>query len=102
MKKTPKKLPITRLADGLIPPTNRWFSGLAFGDKPQPVFPIPLSFGLTDAGFAFGLPTMTTSEKSILGGYKPEMDMAFGAKKARVSAYDTLTVTLDHLDAAAC
>ncbi len=99
VKKTPKKLPITRLADGLIPPTNRWFSGLAFGDEALPVFPIPLSFGLTDAGFAFGLPTMTTSEKAILGGYKPEMDMAFGAKKARVSAYDTLTVTLDHLDA---
>ncbi len=99
VKKTPKELPITRLADGLIPPTNRWFSGLAFGDEAMPVFPIPLSFGLTDAGFAFGLPTMTTSEKAILGGYKPEMDMAFGAKKALVSAYDTLTVTLDHLDA---
>jgi endoglucanase Acf2 len=98
VKKTPKKLPITRLAEGLIPPTNRWFSGLAFGDEALPVFPIPLSFGLTDAGFAFGLPTMTTSEKAILGGYKPEMDMAFGAKKAVVSGYDTLTVTLDHLD----
>ena len=43
---------------------------------------------------------MTTSEKAILGGYKPEMDMAFGAKKAQVSAYDTLTVTIDHLDGA--
>jgi endo-1,3(4)-beta-glucanase len=98
VKKTPKKLPITRLADGLIPPTNRWFSGLAFGEQPQPVFPLPLSFGLTDAGFAFGLPTVTASEKSILGGYKPELEMSFGAEKAVVSGYDTLTVTLDHLD----
>jgi endo-1,3(4)-beta-glucanase len=98
VKKTPKELPITRLADGLIPPTNRWFSGLAFGDEPQPVFPLPLSFGLTDAGFAFGLPTVSASEKAIIGGYKPEMDMAFGAEKALVSGYDTLTVTLDHLD----
>ena len=97
--KTPKKLPITRLADGLVPPTNRWFSGLAFGDEAQPVFPLPLSFGLADAGFAFGLPTVSASEKTIIGGYKPEMEMSFGAKSAEVSAYDTLTVTLDHLDA---
>ena len=98
VKKTPKKLPITRLADGLIPPTNRWFSGLAFGDEAQPVFPLPLSFGLSDAGFAFGLPTVSAGEKAIIGGYKPEMDMSFGAKSARVSAYDTLTVTVEHLD----
>ena len=96
--KTPKKLPITRLADGLVPPTNRWFSGLAFGDEAQPVFPLPLSFGLADAGFAFGLPTVSASEKTIIGGYKPEMDMSFGAKSAKVSAYDTMTVTVDHLD----
>ena len=87
MKKTPKELPITRLADGLIPPTNRWFSGLAFGEEAMPVFPIPLSFGLTDAGFAFGLPTMTTSEKAILGGYKPEMDI--GRRRRRWSARTT-------------
>ena len=100
VKKTPKKLPITRLADGLIPPTNRWFSGLAFGDEAQPVFMHPLSFGLTDGGFAFGLPTTSASEKTIMGGYKPELEMSFGAEKSLVSAYDTLTVTLEHLDGA--
>ena len=41
--KTIKELPAKRLAEGLVPPTNRWFSGLVFGDKPQPVFPLPLS-----------------------------------------------------------
>ncbi len=98
-KKTPKALPTKRLAEGLIPPTNRWFSGLVFGDKPQPVFPLPLSFGLTDTGFAFGLPTVTASEKAILGGYKPEVAVTTGAKSSLVSAYDSLTVTLDSLDA---
>ncbi|HEU5486310.1 MAG TPA: glycosyl hydrolase, partial [Microlunatus sp.] len=98
VKKTPKKLPLTRLADGLVPPTNRWFSGLAFGEEAQPVFPLPLSFGLTAGGFAFGLPTVQASEKAILGGYKPEMEMSFGAESARVSGYDTLTVTVEHLD----
>ena len=99
-KKTPKALPTTRLAEGLLPPTNRWFSGLAFGDQPQPVFPLPLSFGLTDKGFSFGLPTVTASEKAILGGFKPDVAVETGAASAEISAYDTLTVTIDSLDGA--
>ena len=71
--KTIKELPAKRLAEGLVPPTNRWFSGLVFGDKPQPVFPLPLSFGLTDSGFAFGQPVVTTTEKNISGGFRPDV-----------------------------
>ena len=71
--KTIKELPVKRLAEGLVPPTNRWFSGLVFGDKPQPVFPLPLSFGLTDSGFAFGQPVVTTTEKNISGGFRPDV-----------------------------
>ena len=99
MKKTPKELPITRLADGLIPPTNRWFSGLAFGDEALPVFPMPLSFGLTDAGFAFGLPTMTTSEKAIIGGYKPEIGHGVRGEEGAGQRVRHPDRHLDHLDA---
>jgi endo-1,3(4)-beta-glucanase len=94
---TVKALPTKRLAEGLIPPTNRWFSGLVFGDVPQPVFGLPLSFGLTDAGFAFGQPKITTTEKNIAGGFAPDVTVSTGAKSAQVSAYDTLTVTIDSL-----
>lgn len=97
-KRTPKKLPTQRLAGGLVPPTNRWFSGLVFGDEPQPVFPMPLSFGLTESGFAFGLPKVTASEKAIVGGFTPHIAVDTGAASARVSAYDTLTVTVDSVD----
>jgi endo-1,3(4)-beta-glucanase len=97
--KTVKPLGTKRLAAGLVPPTNRWFSGLVFGDQPQPVFPMPLSFGLTGSGFAFGVPTVTTSAKTITGGYKPDVTVDTGAKSAKVSAYDSLTVTIDGLDA---
>jgi endoglucanase Acf2 len=96
--KTIKDLAAKRLADGLLPPTNRWFSGLVFGDKPQPVFPLPLSFGLTSSGFAFGQPAVVTSEKNISGGFKPDVAVDVGAAGARVSGYDTLTVTIDSLD----
>jgi endo-1,3(4)-beta-glucanase len=98
--KTIKDLKTKRLASGLVPPTNRWFSGLVFGDEPQPVYPLPLSFGLTDSGFAFGQPVVTTSEKTISGGFRPDIAVDVGAADARVSAYDTLTVTLDSLDGA--
>ncbi len=99
-KKTVKELPTTRLADGLVPPTNRWFSGLAFGDKPQPVFPLPLSFGLAEGGdgFSFGQPTVSATEKNIAGGFKPDVAVTTGATSAQVSGYDTLTVTIDQLD----
>jgi endo-1,3(4)-beta-glucanase len=98
--KSIKELPAKRLADGLVPPTNRWFSGLVFGAKPQPVFPLPLSFALTDSGFAFGQPVVTTTEKNISGGFRPDVAVDVGAANALVSGYDTLTVTIDSLDGA--
>jgi len=90
----------TRLAAGLVAPTNRWFSGLVFGDKPQPVFPMPLSAALTDAGFAIGLPTVTPSAKTIMGGNNPQIQLPLGAAKMQVTAYDTLTVTATYSSAA--
>ena len=96
--RTVKELPTKRLAEGLLPPTNHWFSGLVFGDEPQPVFPLPLSFGLTATGFAFGLPTISATEKNIAGGYKPDVTIDTGAASAQVSAYDTATVTVAGLD----
>jgi endo-1,3(4)-beta-glucanase len=97
--RTAKPLPTKRLAAGLVPPTNRWFSGLVFGDQPQPVFPLPLSFGLTEAGFSFGQPTVTTTAKNIAGGFKPDVAVDLGAASTVVSAYDSLTVTLESKDA---
>ena len=97
--RTPKPLPTERLAEGLVPPTNKWFSGLVFGDQPQPVFPLPLSFGLTDDGVAFGEPTVTTTAKNIAGGFKPDVRLDLGAARTVVSGYDALTVTLESRDA---
>jgi endo-1,3(4)-beta-glucanase len=97
--RTVKPLPATRLAAGLVPPTNRWFSGLVFGE-PQPVFPLPLSFGLTDNGMAFGQPTVVTTAKNIAGGHVPAIGVDVGAASAEVSAYDAVSVTVDSRDAA--
>lgn len=86
-----------RLANGLLPPTNRWFSGLVFGTEPQPVFPLPLSFSLTDQGFAFGLPDVTTTEKTIMGSFHPAVTVDAGSGWV-VTAYDEASVAMSDQD----
>lgn len=90
--------PSMRLAEGVVPPTNRWFSGLAFGEKAQPVFPMPLAYSPTPGGFAVGLPTPQTSEKAIVGPALEDVSLDVGASTFEISAYDTASVTLTMLD----
>ncbi|GAA0338077.1 glycosyl hydrolase [Micropruina glycogenica] len=95
VNKAGKDLKPERLGEGLVPPTNKWFSGLVFGDTAQPVFPLPLTFGVDGKGFAFGLPTVTTTEKNIMGGYAPIIQVGTGSATTwQVTAYDELSVTL--------
>lgn len=90
-----RDLDAVRLGDGLLPPTNRWFSGLVFGTQLLPVFPLPYSFRLSDTGFEVGLPTVTAAEKTIMGSHVPQLPVALPAAPSwKVTAYDTATVTL--------
>jgi endo-1,3(4)-beta-glucanase len=93
-------MPTDRLAEGLLPPTNRWFSGLVFGEAPEPVFPLPLSFSLTDTGFAFGVPVVQTGADTISTGPSSDVSAAFGATVVpTVVAYDDASVTIELRDA---
>ncbi|MDM7829822.1 glycosyl hydrolase [Cellulomonas edaphi] len=93
------KVEPVRLAEGLVPPTNRWYSGLVFGDEPQPVFAEPLSFGLTADGFTLGLPAPTVSAQTIAGPHVPALTVSVGAASARISAADPVSATIELLDA---
>ncbi|WP_051681744.1 glycosyl hydrolase [Cellulomonas sp. HZM] len=95
------KIDPVRLAPGVVPPTNRWYSGLVFGDQPQPVFAEPLSFALTPSGFTLGLPTPTTSDTTIAAPHVPAVTVDVGATSARVSEADPVSVTVDLLDGSA-
>ncbi|WP_322425171.1 glycosyl hydrolase [Nocardioides renjunii] len=93
-------LPEMRLADGLTPPTNRWFSGLVFGEEPQPVFPLPLAFSMDDTSFGAGLPQVVTSETAIVGSHQQDVSVEVGdAATTVVAAYDDASVTLETRDA---
>lgn len=92
--RTVTALPAARLAEDLIPPTNRWFSGLVFGEPSMPVFPLPLSFQLTDDGISFGLPAISTAPAAIMGGFMGAISADLGADEHEVVAYDTASVTI--------
>ncbi|MEJ3404058.1 glycosyl hydrolase [Rathayibacter sp. YIM 133350] len=95
-------MPAARLAKGLIPPTNRWFSGLVFGDEPEPVFPLPLSFSLTGAGFDFGVPAVVTGADTISAGPSLDVSAAFPTTvTSKVVAYDDASVSIGLTDGAA-
>ncbi|HOC13539.1 MAG TPA: glycosyl hydrolase [Propionicimonas sp.] len=96
-QRTPKALPAAKLAEGIAPPTNRWYSGLVFSG--QPVFPLPLSFALTDDGFAFGLPVVKPTETTIFGGHAAQVSVAVGAKTSVVTSDDPSVVIVEQRDA---
>ena len=98
--RSPKSLGPDRLADGVTPPTNRWFSGLAFGASPEPVFPLPLSFALTERGFNFGVPKVSAGADTIFGGHSPQLTVDTGATSAVVSSYDDASITIEQRTAA--
>ena len=56
----------TRLAEGVMAPTNRWYSSLAFGKGGLPVYPKPLAVTPVDGGFALGLTTPVASADAIM------------------------------------
>ena len=99
-QRSSKPLPTMRLAAGLTPPTNRWFSGLVFGDAPNPVFPLPLAFSLDKTGFGFGLPQVVASATSVVGSHQEDVAVTVpGAVDQVVSAYDDASFTLSSRDA---
>jgi endo-1,3(4)-beta-glucanase len=98
-KRSVTPLPPMRLAKGLAPPTNRWFSGLVFGATPLPVFPLPLSFGLNATGFAFGVPNVTTNAQTISGEFNPAVTVSGQVRSTEVTAYDNTSVTITQRNA---
>lgn len=93
-----------RIAEGMIPPTNRWYSGLVFGDQPFVAFPSPLSFTSTDGGFTWGVPQVgvAVDGNAIVGPASSDVTVAVeGASGLPVATHaDTVAVTLAYGDAA--
>ncbi|MBT0994951.1 1,3-beta-glucanase [Cellulomonas sp. DKR-3] len=90
------RLPDARVAEDVLPQSNRWYSGLVFGD--QPVFATPLSFAVEGPGFTIGLPQPVASATTVAGPHVAALTVDVGAASYRVSAADPVAVTLELLD----
>ncbi|WP_062317376.1 glycosyl hydrolase [Demequina maris] len=86
----------TRLAADVVPPTNRWYSALAFGDPGLPVFPAPLSFQAVDGGFAMGLTRPDPQPAAILAPAVAELTVTVAGASGfgEVTAAGPVGVTL--------
>ena len=86
-----------RVAAGVTPPTNRWYSSLAFGDTGLPVFPKPLAVAAVDGGFSLGLTRPVASENVILGPAVSDVTLTIAGASGygEVSAASPVGVTLD-------
>lgn len=90
-------MPWVHTPSRLAPPTNTWFSGLAFG-SPSAIFASPISYLQTDQGFVFGLPHVTSSRHAVSGSATSDIDVNVGACAYRISAYDQASVTIEFLN----
>jgi endo-1,3(4)-beta-glucanase len=83
----------SRAADDLAPPTNRWYSGLVFGDTSQRVFPFPLALNVQPESFAVSLPRVTASATTIEAGDAAGVTVAIPADAFTVVRADPVSVT---------
>ena len=94
-------VPIDRshLAEGLAPPTNKWYSGFALQADPKPGYTYPNSFMPLPSGFEFSLPRVRVEEKVIAGTHVPDIVATIeGARSYTITDYDELTVELTYYD----
>jgi len=88
---------LDRLGEGLVAPTNRWYTGLVLGgEQSQPVFPLPLGFQLTGSGYGFGLPQVTSAPGAVTAPYRQQVSVDLGADQQQVTAYDDVSVTVSN------
>jgi hypothetical protein len=87
-----------RLADGDIPPTNRWYSGLVFGDEPTAVYPYPLAFRATDSTFTLELPPVSVTATTIAASAGAGLVIGTEGTAFAATRHDPVSVTLGYRD----
>lgn len=82
-----------RVSPDLPPPTNRWYSGMLFGDTPQPVFAVPLALLAGTDGVSIGLPDVTATPKTIAGAFAPRLRLGLPATSFAATRADPVSLT---------
>jgi hypothetical protein len=75
-------------------PTNRWYSGMVFGDGKKPVFPMPMSFQLLPGGFAFGVPDVAAGGAGVVAPAVSDLTITTGTDAVQLVRSDEVSVTV--------
>jgi len=75
-------------------PTNRWYSGMVFGDGMQPVFPMPMSFQLVPGGFAFGVPDVAVGGAGVVAPAVADLTVVTQTDSVELVRSDDVSVTV--------
>ncbi len=85
-----------RVDPDLAPPTNRWYSGMLFGEQPQPVFAVPLALLAEGSAITIGLPEVTTNATTIAAPFVPHLRLELPADEFTATAADPVSVTVTY------
>jgi endoglucanase Acf2 len=85
-----------RVDPDLAPPTNRWYSGMLFGEQPQPVFAVPLSLLAAADAITIGLPEVTTTDRTIAGPFVPHLRLELPADDFIATDADPVSVEVTY------
>ncbi|WP_282837961.1 glycosyl hydrolase [Microbacterium flavum] len=83
-----------RLAEGVVPPTNRWYSSLAFSPDLLPIYPSPLAVAPREDGLTIQVPPVAVGEKSITASFSGGLSLGLGATSLEVVRTDPVSVTV--------
>jgi endo-1,3(4)-beta-glucanase len=84
------------IKNGLVPPTNKWFSSLAFKEPSDPVFAYPLAAKTTERGLEVSYPTVTPSAEVVTAPFKSELGLEFAdTVQPTLAAYDDLSALIE-------
>jgi endo-1,3(4)-beta-glucanase len=85
--------------NGVIPPTNQWFSSFAFHQPSQPVYAYPLAVQATETGLGVAVPQIRSSADLIESGYQQQLAILLdGFIAQKIRSYDALSVELEHTE----
>lgn len=91
---------VSHVGTGLVPPTNKWFSGFALQQDPKPGFSYPNSYRPLTDGFEMGLPSVTATGDTISGPHRADVVVTIeGATRYQLTRYDELTLDLSYFSA---
>ncbi len=85
-----------RVDPDLAPPTNRWYSGMLFGEQPQPVFAVPLALLAEDDAITIGLPQVTTTAKTIAAPFEARLRLGLPADDFIATHTDPVSVEVTY------